>query len=136
MAHASDYLENSLLNGILRGTTYTAPSTIYIALFTSDPTDADTGAEVADSAYIRQDAAKGGTVQEGWTAPSDGVSSNAKLIQFPAIADGTVTITHYGVYDAQAGGNLLFHSELTTPRDMEVTDVVSFDIGAITVSVR
>lgn len=136
MAAFSDYLENKLVNTTLRGENFTAPTTVYLALFTSDPTDADTGSELADSAYIRQDMAKGEAVSTGWAAPSNGVTSNAKLIQFPPIADGTVVITHYALYDAQGGGNMLYHSALTTSKTMEISDVVSFDIGALTVTLR
>jgi len=136
MAHLSDYLENTLANSVLRGNNFTAPSTLYLALFTTDPTDAGTGTEVADSAYLRQDMAKGDAVSTAFVAPSDGVTSNAKLIQFPPIADGNVTITHYALYDAATGGNMLIHAPLTTSKNMEVGDVVSFDIGALSITFR
>lgn len=136
MAAFSDYLENALVNATLRGQNFAAPTTIYLALFTSDPTDANTGAELMDSSYVRQDMAKGEPVAAGWVPPADGVTSNAKLIQFPPIADGTVVITHYALYDAQSGGNMLYHSALTTSKTMEISDVVSFDIGALTVTLR
>jgi hypothetical protein len=136
MSHFSDYLENGLINATLRGTNFTAPTTIYLALFTTDPTDAGTGEELSDSNYARQDAAKGGSASEGWTPPADGVTQNEKLIQFPPIADGNVTITHYAVFDAAVGGNMLYHAPLTTSKNMEIGDVVSFDVGAITVALR
>lgn len=136
MAHLSDHLENTLINGILRGQNYVAPSTVYLALFTSDPTDAGTGTELSDSNYQRQDAAKGDAVATGWVAPADGTTSNAKLLQFPPIADGSVTITHYATFDAATGGNMLFHAPLTTAKNMEIGDVLSFDTGAVTVTLR
>jgi hypothetical protein len=80
--------------------------------------------------------AKGGAVATGWAAPSNGVTSNAQLIQFPPIADGTVVLTHYALFDAQSGGNMLYHSSLTTSKTMEVSDVTSFDIGALTITLR
>ncbi len=43
MAAMSNYLENALINEVLRATGYTAPTTVYVALFTSDPTDAGSG---------------------------------------------------------------------------------------------
>ena len=46
MAEFSNYLENAIINAVLRNTAYTSPSTVYVSLYTSDPTDADTGTEV------------------------------------------------------------------------------------------
>ncbi|CBV42523.1 hypothetical protein [Halomonas elongata] len=140
MAAFSDYLESGILEHTLRGTTLPTPSSIYVALFTSDPTDADTGDEVTDSAYVRQDAAKGDSISSGWTSPTDSgdgkVSSNAKVIQFPPIADGSVTVTHYALYDAQSGGNMLYHGEFTVAKTLEINDVLSVDIGGIQVILR
>lgn len=47
MAEMSNYLENALINATLRNTSYTSPATVYLALYTSDPTDADSGTEVS-----------------------------------------------------------------------------------------
>lgn len=140
MSAFSDYLEEGILQHTLRGQSLSTPSTIYIALYTTDPTDAKTGNEVTDSGYLRQDAAKGGTIDSGWTAPTtsgDGkMSSNAKLIQFPPVADGTVTISHYGIFDAQTGGNLLYHAPFTVAKTLEINDVLSIDVGGIEVVLR
>lgn len=140
MAAFSDYLEAGILEHTLRGSTLPVPSTIYMALFTSDPTDAKTGIELGDSAYVRQDMAKGGTISSGWTAPATSGTgmavSNALVIQFPPIADGTVTVTHYGLFDAQIGGNLLYHGSFTVSKTLEINDVLSIDIGGLQVIVR
>ena len=45
MAAASDYLEAALLDATLRATSYTSPSTVYLALYTSDPGDDNSGTE-------------------------------------------------------------------------------------------
>ena len=45
MAEMSNYLENALINATLRNTGYTSPTTVYLALYTTDPTDADAGDE-------------------------------------------------------------------------------------------
>ncbi|MCE3025729.1 hypothetical protein [Salinicola sp. DM10] len=140
MSSFSDYLEEGILGHTLRGAALAVPSTIYIALFTSDPTDSNTGNEVSDSGYLRQDAAKGGSIESGWTAPTasgDGtMSSNAKLVQFPPVADGQVTVSHYGIYDAQSGGNLLYHAPFTVAKTLQINDVLSIDVGGIQVVLR
>lgn len=54
MAEMSNYLENALLNAVLRNTSYTSPSTVFVALYTSDPTDAGSGTEVSGGSYARK----------------------------------------------------------------------------------
>jgi|AntRauTorcE11898_2_1112593.scaffolds.fasta_scaffold103009_1 hypothetical protein len=140
MAAFSDYLESGILDHTLRGQSLPTPATIYLALFTSDPTDASTGQELVDSAYVRQDLAKGGSISSGWTSPAtsgEGFAvSNAKVTQFPPIADGSKTISHYGLYDAQTGGNLMYHGEFTVAKTLEINDVLSIDIGGLQVILR
>lgn len=140
MAAFSDYLESGILNHTLRGQGLAVPSGIYLALFTTDATDQATGDEVRDSAYARQDMAKGDSISAGWTPPAtsgDGMAiSNAKVIQFPPVADGTVTISHYGLYDAMTGGNLLYHGAFAVAKTLEINDVLSLDIGGLQVITR
>lgn len=140
MAAFSDYLEENILNHTLRGQTLSTPSTVYLALFTSNPSDEASGDEVTDSAYIRQDMAKGDSISSGWTSPSpsgDGMAvSNAKVIQFPPVADGTITVTHYGLFDSLTGGNLLYHGSFTVAKTLEINDVLSVDIGGLQVIIR
>jgi hypothetical protein len=140
MAAFSDYLESGILDHTLRGSTLPTPSTIYLALYTTDPTDGATGAEVIDSAYIRQDMARGGVISSGWTSPTTSgegkAVSNAQVIQFPPVADGTVTISHYALFDSQTGGNMLYHGAFTVSKTLEINDVLSIDIGGLQVILR
>ena len=80
MAEISNYLENALINGTLRATTFTAPTTVYISLHTADPTDAGSGTEVSGGSYIRQSAT--------FAAPSSGASASNADVTFPQ-ATGT-----------------------------------------------
>ena len=98
MTAMSNYLENALINATLRNTSYTSPSTVYVALFTSDPTDAGSGTECSGSAYVRQSATFG--------TPSDGASSISADVEFPQATGAWGTITHFGIFDASSSGNL------------------------------
>lgn len=140
MSKFSNYTEEKIIQTTLRGQAFPVPSGTFLALFTADPTDANiTANEVGVAAwpsYVRQDAAAGGAIDTGWTAPSDGVSSNAKAITFPANnGAGAVTVTHIGIYDAATGGNLLYHAPLTAAKTLQIGDVISFAVGSITVTV-
>lgn len=121
----SNYLENALINGTLRATTYTAPTTVYLALYTSDPTDADTGTEVSGGSYARQSITFG--------APSNGVTTNSADITFPTATGSWGTVGWIGIRDASTAGNLLYHSPLDASKTIGTGDI--FKIGAGNLSV-
>ena len=125
MAEMSNYLENALINVTLRATSYTAPTTVYLALYTTDPTDADTGTECSGTSYARQSITFG--------APSNGVSTNSAVIDFPQAGGAWGTITHIGIRDAVTTGNLLYHSALDTSKTIANGDI--FKITATNLSV-
>ena len=126
MAEMSNYLENALINGTLRGTTYTAPTTVYIGLYTSDPTDADTGTEVTGGSYARQSVTFG--------APSNGVSTNSAAIEFPQATGSWGTVGWIGIEDALSGGNLLYHTALDASKTIESGDIFKIAIGSLSVT--
>jgi hypothetical protein len=126
MAAISNYLENALINGTLRGSSYTAPSTVYVALFTSDPTDAGSGTECSGASYARQSAT--------FAAPSNGASTTSADIQFPQAGGSWGTITHFGIFDASSSGNLLYHGALTVSKTIDTGDVFKIAAGSLTVT--
>lgn len=139
MSAASDYLENKIYDNILRGVNYAPPSVIYVALHTANP--GDTGAnEVtlgAFPAYARQDAAKGsGNVADGWTAPTGGSGKNALQLIFPVFNGAApITVTHYSLWDAATGGNVLIAGQLASSRTLNSGDVFVVDVQKLTVTV-
>ena len=128
MAEMSNYLENALINATLRNTTYTSVATIYVALYTSDPTDADTGTEVSTSgtAYARTAVTFG--------APSNGVSTNSADVTFPTATASFGTVTHIGLRDASTAGNLLYHTPLDTSKTIAAGDVFKITTGNLSVT--
>ena len=140
MSKFSNYTENNIIETTLRGAAFPVPSGIHLALFTADPTDANITANEVNTAmwpaYVRQDCAAGAAIATGWTAAADGVSTNAKVITFPANnGAGNVTVTHIGLYDAAVGGNLMYHAPLVSSKTLLPGDVISFSTGALTVTV-
>ncbi len=126
MAEFSNYLENALINATLRNTAYTSPTTVYLALYTTDPTDADTGTEVSGAAYARQSITFG--------APSDGVSTNSAAIEFPQAGGSWGTVAYIGIRDASTAGNLLYHSPLTASKTIATGDVFRVAAGSLSVA--
>jgi hypothetical protein len=126
MAEMSNYLENALINVTLRNTAYTTPTIVYLALYTSDPTDADTGTEVSGGSYARQSITFG--------APSNGVSTNTAAIEFPQCTASWGTVTHIGIRDALTTGNLLYHTPLDNSKTIDSGDIFKIAIGSLSVT--
>ena len=126
MAEMSNYLENALINGTIRGTTYTAPSTIYVALYTSDPTDANTGTEVSGGSYARTSVTFG--------APSNGVSLSNADCTFPQATGSWGTVGWIGLMDASTSGNLLYHTPLDAAKTIDTGDIFKIASGSLSVT--
>ncbi len=126
MAEMSNYLENALINGTIRGTTYTAPATVYVGLFTSDPTDAGSGTEVSGGSYARQSAT--------FTAPSNGGTVSNADITFPQATGNWGTVGWIGIFDALTTGNLLYHTALDTSKTIETGDIFKISSGNLSVT--
>lgn len=136
----SDYLENKLIDWLLRGQAFTPPATVYIGLLTAAPTDAGGGTEVAGGAYARAAVASSlanwaGTQAPGSTVASTGTnattSNNGNLV-YPAPTGPWGQITHVGVYDASTAGNLLFWAPLTAAKNVNLGDPApSISAGAL-----
>jgi len=126
MAEMSNYLENALINATLRNTSYTSPSVVYLGLYTSDPTDADTGTEVTGGSYARQSITFG--------APSNGVTSNTAAIEFPQATANWGTVGWIGIKDALTSGNLLYHSPLDASKTIQNGDIFKVAIGSLSVT--
>ena len=138
----SDYLENKLVDHLFRSTSYTAPTTWYVALFTSSCSDSAGGTEVSGGSYARASLASGtsnwANTQNSGTGASTGTSgttSNSSTITFATPSAGWGTVTHWGLYDASTSGNLLVCSALTTSKTINSGDSVSFGVGALTVQI-
>ena len=123
----SNYLENALINVTLRATSYTAPTTVYVALYTADPTDADiTANEVTGGSYAR--------TAVTFAAPSNGVSTNSATVTFPTCTSAWGTVTHIGLRDASTAGNLLYHTPLDTSKTIDAGDIFSITTGNLSVT--
>lgn len=124
MAQLSDYLENALINEVLRNTGYTPVATVYLALFTTATTDAGGGTEVTGGSYARQAITFG--------APSNGTSTNTGAVSFTSMP--AATVTHAAIMDASTAGNMLFHGALSASKTVGAGDTLTFAIGDISAS--
>ena len=134
MSAMSDYLEVQLRAHVFRTASFTKPTGLWVSLHTADPTDAGTGTEVTGGSYARVARAP---LDANWTAASatDGVTTNAAAVTFPAPTANWGVVTHFGIWDAATTGNLIAHGALATPKTINNLDPApSFAIGAISVT--
>lgn len=116
----SNYLENKVLGHVFGATPYTAPATLYVGLFTTDPGEGGTGTEVSGGSYARQTITFTVTTNQ---------ASNTAAVEFPTATALWGTVTYAAVYDAVSGGNLLAYGALTTSKTIASGDVLRIPAG-------
>jgi hypothetical protein len=126
MAAMSNYLELKMLDHFLGTSSTSAPSNVFLSLWTSDPTDAGSGTELSGDAYARQDI--------NFAAASGGAAASNATVTFPTSTGSWGTITHVGIHDAVSSGNLLYHAALTASKAIASGDVFQVASGAITIT--
>jgi len=126
MSEMSNYLENALINVTLRATSYTAPTTVYVSLWTSNPNDDASGTEVTGGSYAR--------TAVTFAAPSNGVTTNSADVTFPTATASWGTVGWIGINDALTTGNLLYHSPLDTSKTIDSGDIFKISTGNLSVT--
>jgi hypothetical protein len=121
----SDYLENKVMLHVFGGSAYSAPSTLYLALYTVAPTDTGGGTEVSGTAYARQTVA--------FTVTTD-TASNTSAVEFPTAGSSWGTIVAVGVFDQLTSGNLLAYGNLTASKTIASGDVFRVPAGDLDIT--
>jgi hypothetical protein len=126
MSEMSNYLENALVNVTLRATAYTAPATVYVSLWTSNPGDDASGTEVSGGSYAR--------TAVTFAAPSNGVTTNSADVTFPTCTSAWGVVGWIGINDSTSGANLLYHSPLDTSKTIDSGDIFKISTGNLSVT--
>lgn len=126
MSAASNHAETNLLKWSLTTDSVTRPTTWYVALFTSDPTDAGSGTEVSGNAYARTSVT---------FSVTDDTASNTGNVTFPTASGGNWgTVSHIGIYDASTSGNLWYHGSLTASKVVNNGDTFQITTGNLDIT--
>lgn len=122
----SDYTEDAILNHLFRNVPLASPTTVYAALFTSDPGEASGGTEVAAGAnsYARQAISFG--------APGGGAVANTVALTWTNMP--AAFVSHVAVMDALTGGNMLAYAALSYTVNVAAGEPFVIDIGNLTVT--
>ena len=127
MGSKSDFLENKVLDHVVRNTLYTQAATVYSALFTVISSDASDGTEVPTDCYTRVAS----------TFCTAGATTTGSVTTTGAVTFATCatayTVVGWALYDAVTAGNELYWATVTTLA-IGVGDQATFGIGAIVIT--
>jgi len=102
------------LNGMLNA--------VFVALHTGDPT---VGNEVDGGGYERK------AYPYSLSGANPTVAENSALIAYDAASTDWGTVTHFGIWSAASGGDLLVTGPLDNPRTIFTDDVLRFTAGTL-----
>ena len=126
MAAMSNYLENKVLDYVLRDQADWAPTSVHLALHTADPTDAGSGAECSGGSYARQ------AITFNAAHATAGTIDNSSAEEFTNMP--ACTVTHIGIWDAASSGNLLFHGAVSASKTVTSGDTISLAAGSLDIT--
>lgn len=126
----SDYLENKLLDLVLGGVAFSAPASVYAALFTVAPSDSGGGTEVSGGSYARVAITNNTT---NFPSASAGTKQNGTAITWPTASASWGTVVAIGLFDAASAGNLLYWSTISS-KTIDPNDTVSIPINNLTIT--
>lgn len=123
----------NLAAGNLFGTKKTPaiPTEMWIGLSTTEPNPNGTNVTepAASAGYSR-------IKLDMLSEPQTGVVKNSSGIDFNESTASWGTVTHFLIYDAQNGGNLLQYGALSTPRSVEPATIMTIKTGYLNLSVQ
>ena len=110
----------------------TIQTSLYVALFTTSPTDTGVaGTEVSGGAYARK-------ICDVWDAAAAGASENTAAITFATATALWGTVTHFLLLDDPSGAasssNTLIWATITPNRTIGIDDVAKYAIGALDIT--
>ena len=124
----SNYTETAFANWLRGSADMPAATTPYLALFSDNPGETGSGTEVTT------DIRSSGRLAVSFGVPTDGVIANNTALDFGA-SESDVSVTHFGIYDAQSGGNLLAYAALASSRTVLTSDKVNWAAGTLVATI-
>jgi len=123
----TDFLESALINHIFGGTSFTAPTAWYLAIYDVDPGEAVTSASPAALTSQR--------VQITSWNRSGNTATNANNMQFDPVPGGaTWVVSHFAIFNATTGGSPLYYGPLSATKTVSAGDILFVAANQISVS--
>lgn len=119
------------VDSTLRGAPFASPATVYVALFTADPTaDCITANEVQTAAHAWY--ARKAMPFAAQSTP--GVTTNSTAVTFDVVTGADTTATHYALFDASNAGTMISYGALSAAKTYSAGDVPSFLAGQLAIN--
>lgn len=104
------------------------PGNFYVALYSTDPTDADTGTELTYTGYARVAVVRSAV---GFTQSGNSIT-NALQVLFPLNSGTSQTATHFAYRTAASGGDMIRKGTVSPSVTINNGDTPKFEIGDLT----
>jgi len=134
MGSFSDVYEVDVLKATTAQTTTilttTALTEVYLALYTTNPTDSTNGTEVSGGSYARV------ATKTKWATPSAGSVATNAVLTFPTATADWGTVTGFALRTESSGtaGSMLCWGALTASKVVSNGDTASVASGALTIT--
>jgi hypothetical protein len=120
----TNYLANRLIKATVGSVSYTAPSKVFLALYTTDPTKAGTSSgEVDQVSYTRQEV--------NFTDPVDGVCTNDSQINWATATTNWGNVGWVAVLDSSTSGFMLYFTALDNPKTVLTGDQFRINVNEL-----
>ena len=121
----TNFLETEILDHVFGGNAYTAPSNLYLGLYTATPSDTGGGTELSGSGYARLAMAM---------SVSGNLATNSAAEEFATATGSWGTVTHVGVFDAATSGNLMAYGTLSASKAVATGEVFRIPAGDLDIT--
>lgn len=121
----TNYAENKVMGVAFGETAWTAPTTHYLSLHTSNPGETGATGEISGGAYARQSI--------GFTVTNN-TATNTAVVEFPTATASWGTISHIAIWDASTGGNAIAYAALTASKTIGSGDVLRLPAGDLDIT--
>jgi len=123
---ASDNFENKILDAGFGSGSLSKPANVYVALYSTAPTDSTSGTELTGNGYSRQ------TVSFG--SASAGQIGSSGNVTFSASGGAWSTAVAVALLDASSSGNIMVYGSLTPSRTLQDGDTLTFETNNLKVT--
>lgn len=121
----SDTYETNVMKWTFTTDLVTRPTAWYVALYTTNPGEAQGGTEISGGSYARQAVT---------FAVSGDTATNSAAIEFPTATASWGNITHIAVTDASSGGTQIAYAALTTAKTIDTGDILRIPAGDLDIT--
>jgi hypothetical protein len=127
----STYLANAVLDHVFKIGAYAVPTNLFLALSTADPgLTGSTIAEPVGNAYAREG------INSAFEAAASRANTTDEEIEFAEATGSWGTISHWAIFDASTGGNMLWKGTFATAKAVSSGDVAKVVVGDLDLTIN